>query len=48
MCVWNIGIDLVGKSGENHNSGHSRGLDFSVMASVSILTITLSLLLRIG
>ena len=43
MCVWNIGIDLVGnlwKKWENHNSGHSRGLDFSVMASVSILAIT--------
>ena len=43
MCVWNIGIDWLetyGKSGENHNFGHSRGLDFSVMASVSILAIT--------
>ena len=28
------------KSGENHNFGHSCGLDFSVMASVSILAIT--------
>ena len=35
-----IWLETYGKSGENHNFGHSRGLDFSVMASVSILAIT--------
>ena len=35
-----IWLETYEKSGENHNSGHSRGLDFFVMASVSILAIT--------
>ena len=35
-----IWLETYGKRRENHNSGHSRGLDFSVMASVSILAIT--------
>ena len=35
-----IWLETYGKSEENHTSGHSRGLDFSVMASVSILAIT--------
>ena len=35
------------KMGKIINSGHFRGLDFSVMASVSILAITWSFLLRI-
>ena len=43
MCL-SIGIDLVGnlwkKVGKIINSGHFRGMDFSVMASVSILAIT--------
>ena len=43
MCL-SIGIDLVGnlwkKVGKIINSRHFRGLDFSVMASVSILAIT--------
>ena len=30
----------MGKVGKIINSGHFRGLDFSVMASVSILAIT--------
>ena len=33
------------KVGKIINSGHFRGLDFSVMASVIILSITLSFLL---
>ena len=43
MCL-SIGIDLVGnlwkKVGKIINSRHFCGLDFSVMASVSILAIT--------
>ena len=35
------------KVGKIINSGHFQGLDFSVMASVSILPITWSFLLRI-
>ena len=39
-----IGIDLVGnlmeKVGKIINSRHLRGLNFSIMASVSILAIT--------
>ena len=35
-----IWLETYGKSGENHNSGHVRGLYFSVMASVSVLAIT--------
>ena len=50
MCL-SVGVDLVGnlwkKLGKIVNSGHFRGLDFSVMASVSILAITWSFLLRI-
>ena len=35
------------KVGKIINSGHFRGLDFSIMASVSILAITWSFLLQI-
>ena len=35
------------KVGKIINSGHFRGLDFSVIANVSILAITWSFLLRI-
>ena len=34
------------KVGKIINSGHFRGLDFSVLTSVSILTITCSFLIR--
>ena len=34
------------KVGKIINSGHFRGLDFSVLASVSILAITCSFLIR--
>ena len=50
MCL-SVGVDLVGdlwkKVEKIINSGHFRGLDFSVMASVSILAITWSFLLQI-
>ena len=48
MCL-SVGVDLVRnlwkKVGKFINSGHFRGLDFSVMASVSILAMTWSFLL---
>ena len=50
MCL-SVGVDLVGnlwkKVGKIINYGHFRGLDFSVMASISILAITWSFLFRI-
>ena len=36
------------KVGKIINSRHLRGLNFSIMPSVSILAITLSFMLRIG
>ena len=43
MCL-SVGVDLVGKLwkkvGKIINSGHFRGMDFSILTSVSILTIT--------
>ena len=49
MCL-SVWVDLVGnlwkKVGKIINSWHFRGLDFSVMASVSILAITWPFLIR--
>ena len=42
MCL-SVGVDWVGnlwKSGKIINYGHFRGLDFSVLTSVSIVAIT--------
>ena len=36
----------MGKLGKIINSGHFRGLDFSILTSVSILAITCSFLIR--
>ena len=49
MCL-SLGVDWVGnlwkKVGKIINSGHFRGLDFSVLTSVSNLAITCSFLIR--
>ena len=49
VCL-SLGVDWVGnlwkKMGKIINSGHFRGLDFSILTSVSILDINCSFLIR--